>query len=108
MAWALIVGITLFFTLRPPALRLLALVYPMLMLVTVVVTANHYLMDAVGAAAVVALAGAVALTPRWWQTGRGSPLNTLRGLWLLRFGAVTPAAVPGASPAEPHPVRVAA
>lgn len=56
ISYALIVAFTLFWTLRTPALRGLALLYPFLMLVAVVVTANHFIMDAIGAAIVIGLA----------------------------------------------------
>ena len=46
---------------HPLAVRLLAGLYPLLMLFTVVVSANHYLLDAVGGALAVALATVVAL-----------------------------------------------
>jgi hypothetical protein len=109
MAWALIVGITLALTLRPLALRLLAPLYPVVMLVAVVVTANHYLMDAVGAAMAVAMAAVLALALRWWQTGRGGLPGTLRGLWTLRYGAPAPHDAPrGIASGRPGPVQAAA
>lgn len=73
ICYALIVGLTLAWALRPWVLRGLVLLYPVAMLVAVVVTANHYLMDAVGGAIVFTLAAAVALPLHvWWQ---GRPVN---------------------------------
>lgn len=65
MAWALTVGITLFWTLRHPLARALALCYPAFMLATVVVTGNHYIADALGAALVLSLATALAIGVEW-------------------------------------------
>jgi membrane-associated phospholipid phosphatase len=59
MAWALVVGSALLLLARPLPLRLLGVVYPGLMLVAIVVTANHFFLDA-AAAVVVVLAAAVA------------------------------------------------
>ena len=61
IAWALILSVTLVLTARPLLVRVLAAAYPAVMLVTVVVTGNHYLLDAVGGAAVVALGLVAAL-----------------------------------------------
>jgi hypothetical protein len=109
VAWALIVGITLALTARPLAVRLLAPLYPLVMLVAVVVTANHYLMDAVGATAVVAVAAMLALALRWWQTGRGSLTGTLRGLWSLRHGTPTSNVAPsGVESGRSSPAQAAA
>jgi hypothetical protein len=62
IAWALIVAITLLRLQRRPALHLAAGLYPCLMLAAVVITANHWLLDAAGAALDVAAAYAVAVT----------------------------------------------
>lgn len=56
MAWAIIAGISVVTVARQPLLRLAGALYPLIMLFTVVVTANHYLLDAFGAVVVVALA----------------------------------------------------
>lgn len=56
IAWALIVAITLIVLVRQPLIRLLAACYPCLMLLTVVITGNHYVMDGVGAAVAVIVA----------------------------------------------------
>jgi len=69
IAWSLIVGITLLMVARPLAVRVLAVIYPAIMLMTVVVTGNHYLLDALGGAAVVAL-GLVATLA--YARGRGT------------------------------------
>jgi hypothetical protein len=56
VAWAIIVGVTLILLARQPLIRLFGAIYPGIMVMTVVVTGNHYLMDAIGAVAVVAIA----------------------------------------------------
>jgi hypothetical protein len=56
VAWAIIVGVTLILLARQPLIRLFGAIYPGIMVMTVVVTGNHYLMDAIGAALVVAIA----------------------------------------------------
>jgi hypothetical protein len=73
VAWALIVGLTLAWTVRPMAVRLLALTWPALMVVTVVVTGNHYLADAGVAAALVGVAilGASSIE-QWHGSARAS------------------------------------
>jgi hypothetical protein len=61
VAWALIAGVTVFLIARHPLLRLFGLLYPILMVLTVVVTANHFLLDAAGAAVATGLATLLAL-----------------------------------------------
>ena len=56
VAWATIVGLTLAWAGKPLIVRLIALVYPLLMATTVIVTGNHYLSDALGAEVVVLIA----------------------------------------------------
>jgi len=50
MAWALLAGLALVLLARPVWAKAFGVVYPIIMLVAVVVTGNHYLLDAVGAA----------------------------------------------------------
>ena len=59
MCFALLVGVTGWRLVRRPWLRALLLAYPVLILVIVVITANHFLLDAV-AGAVTALLAAMA------------------------------------------------
>jgi hypothetical protein len=61
VAWALIVAGSVILFAHSLLPRLLAGLYPILMLFTVVVSANHYLLDAAGAALVVAVAAVIAL-----------------------------------------------
>jgi hypothetical protein len=61
MAWALVVGVALLALARPLPVRLLGIVYPALMLVAIVVTANHFFLDAVVAVPVVIAAAALAI-----------------------------------------------
>jgi hypothetical protein len=71
VAWALIVGACLLLIARHPLIRLLGLVYPAIMIFSVVITANHFLLDAVAALVVAGLATGLALalqvTFRWVQ-----------------------------------------
>lgn len=67
VAWALIVGACLLFVARNPLLRVLGVVYPALMIFAVVITANHFLLDAVGAAVVAGLATLLALALQAWS-----------------------------------------
>ncbi|HEY8287341.1 MAG TPA: phosphatase PAP2 family protein [Chloroflexota bacterium] len=69
ICYALIVGCTLAWALRPWGLRGLVLLYPVIMLVAVVVTANHYLMDGVGGVIVFGIAATTALTLYWARHG---------------------------------------
>lgn len=61
MAWALIAGSCLLVLGRPLVVRALGVLYPALMLLAIVVTGNHYLIDAAGGAVVAAVAFAIAL-----------------------------------------------
>lgn len=61
VAWALIVGACLLLIARNPLIRVLGVVYPALMIFTVVVTANHFLLDVFGSAFVAGLATVLAL-----------------------------------------------
>ncbi|MBV9282540.1 MAG: phosphatase PAP2 family protein [Chloroflexi bacterium] len=79
MACALIVAAFVFFASRNLVARLLAILYPAVMLFTVVVSANHYLLDAAGAVVVVLVATIVALLlPRALSRLRGGPGSGLR------------------------------
>lgn len=52
-SWTVIFGV-LFFQFRNPWLKVLGVVYPTMTLLAITITGNHYLMDAVGGAAVMA------------------------------------------------------
>ncbi|GAC1445595.1 MAG: hypothetical protein NVSMB52_07260 [Chloroflexota bacterium] len=69
IAWAIIASGTVIFLTRSATPRVLAAVYPVLMLVAVVVTGNHYLMDALGAIFIVVLALLAALAVERWKGG---------------------------------------
>lgn len=56
---AMLMGISLFWLLRPSPWRWLALLWPVGMVFTVMATANHWWLDAVGGAAVIAVAWAL-------------------------------------------------
>jgi hypothetical protein len=70
IAWALVAAAMVIWLARPLAVKLLAMVYPVLMLVAVVVTANHFLLDAIAATFVVLLAAGIAVLFECW---RGRP-----------------------------------
>jgi hypothetical protein len=71
MAWALVVGGALLVLARPLIFKLFGVVYPCLMLMAVVVTGNHFLLDAVGAVMVVTLAFAASLSLHGWVRRNG-------------------------------------
>jgi hypothetical protein len=61
MAWALVVGMSILMLTRSP-LRLFGILYPAAMLLAIVVTGNHFILDAIVAVPVVLLATAIAIT----------------------------------------------
>lgn len=63
-AWALILGVTLLLIGRFVLLRLLGLLYPVMMLATIVISGNHLWLDAAGSIVVVAAAVGIAV---WWH-----------------------------------------
>jgi hypothetical protein len=65
IAWATLFATTVILLSRSPVLRLLALVYPFFMLLAIVVTANHYIMDGVGGVVAVAVAASLVLAASW-------------------------------------------
>lgn len=71
MAWALVAGLSLVFLARAPWARIFGAIYPCLMLISVVVTGNHYFMDVLGGAGVVIAALLVA--GAWERYGRSIP-----------------------------------
>ena len=68
IAWSLWCAIVLFRCAKPVWIRVLGLLYPVLTLLVIVGTANHFIIDAVGSAAIIA-AGFVA---QWLLSGRGA------------------------------------
>jgi membrane-associated phospholipid phosphatase len=73
VAWALIVGLTVAWAAKPLLVRVLGLLYPLLMLTTVVVTGNHYISDGLGALAVVSVSTLVAVLIARRQANGESP-----------------------------------
>lgn len=67
MVWAIVAGGAVIFLARPLIFRLLGLLYPCLMLVAVVVSANHFVLDAAGAMGVVVIAAIVAAWVERWK-----------------------------------------
>ena len=76
-AWALILGVTLVLLGRHVVLRLVGLLYPVMMLATILISGNHLLLDAAGSVIVVTVAVITALvlhrrlSPRPFLDGRG-------------------------------------
>jgi membrane-associated phospholipid phosphatase len=88
IAWALIVGASIALLVGPLLIRLLAGLYPLLMLLTVVVSANHYLLDAAGGALAAVLATMLALL---FDVGRRYLRCTRWTTTRLKFPTVVPA-----------------
>jgi hypothetical protein len=65
IAWATIVTTTVILLAPKVAIRLLALFYPVLMTLATVMTANHYIMDAVGGVLTVGVAAPIAALINW-------------------------------------------
>ncbi|MGH2410631.1 MAG: phosphatase PAP2 family protein [Chloroflexota bacterium] len=86
VAWATIVGVTIFWAARSWIMRILGLVYPFVMLTTVIVTGNHFLSDALGAEAVVLIALLCAILMAWRASGHHSLRRVLNQLERLRHG----------------------
>lgn len=94
ICYALIVGLTLAWAMRRSAFQVLPLLYPVAMLVAVVVTANHYIMDAVGGVIVFCLAATAALSLYWLRRradrraarpkAAATPATAGRGAWTGR------------------------
>ena len=68
IGWALWCGLTLFMCARSKWVRGLGLAYPVFTLIVIVGTANHYIIDAVGGAIVIA----VAFGLQWMFSGHGA------------------------------------
>ncbi|MGH2559123.1 MAG: phosphatase PAP2 family protein [Thermomicrobiales bacterium] len=67
VAWSIVAGALLFAAFRRRWALAVAIIHPLLMAISVVITGNHYLLDVVGGIAV--LLAAIALTP--WLGRRG-------------------------------------
>lgn len=80
VGWALIVGLSIAWAARPLIVRLLGLIYPLIMLTTVIVTGNHYISDGLGAVIVVCIATVLALLILCWRARDGSVSRTLARL----------------------------
>ncbi len=68
IAWATIVAAALLLLSRNPLVRVFAVIYPAIMMLAIVVTANHYIMDGVGSLIAVGLAAPLALAIGWRGT----------------------------------------
>jgi hypothetical protein len=67
MGWAFVASAAVVWLARPVWIKVVAALYPGLMLVSIVVTGNHFVMDAVGAVFVVIPAVLTALAYEWWR-----------------------------------------
>jgi hypothetical protein len=67
VVWALIAGATLVILARPPIIRAIGVLHPVLICTAVLITANHYIADCLGAMAVVVIAYGLALVVSRWQ-----------------------------------------
>lgn len=77
MGYAALIGVVTFTLARARWLRVLAVAYPALVFVTITVTANHFVVDALAGVVVMALGhGAVAA---WARVRRPEPRRTSRG-----------------------------
>jgi hypothetical protein len=80
--WSLLLGLGVFWTASRPEVRLLGLLWPAIMCLTIVATANHYLLDAAGGLIAVSLGFALALKLRSLAQNNGrmpAPLTWLAG-----------------------------
>ncbi len=87
-AWALVAGVTLLILARPVLFRAFGATYPILMLLAIVVTGNHFLLDAAAAVAVVGVAFVASLAFEWWQGTFRPPWHDLHPF--QRGAAATP------------------
>ncbi len=85
VAWALIVGLTLAWAAKPLLIRALALSYPVIMILVVIITGNHYLLDALGAIGVVLASGVLVTLYTWWRQGGDSFIAFVGHLHALRL-----------------------
>lgn len=68
IAWALWAGIAIYQCAKPMWVRVLGLLYPWLTLLVIVGTANHFVIDAVGGAVIIA----AGFSFQWLMSGRGA------------------------------------
>ena len=73
VAWAIIIGLTLVFLARHPLIKALGAIYPGVMLFTVIVTGNHYVMDGIGAILAVGVAAVPALAIEYVRRRTAAP-----------------------------------
>jgi len=85
VAWALIVGLTLAWAAKPLLIRAVALAYPVLMILVVIITGNHYVLDALCAVCVVLTSVVLVTLYTWWRQGDQSFGAVLRRLNAARL-----------------------
>ena len=94
-AWAIWAGLSVFMCARRLWVRVLGLIYPFFTVLVIIATANHYLVDALGGAAIVVVAfgiqavlsGHGAYTPPWDAPDFGRPDPPLPNLRPSRLAA---------------------
>jgi len=67
VVWAIIAGATLVILARPPIFRAIGVLHPILISTAVLITANHYIADCLGAVVVVVIAYGLALLVSHWK-----------------------------------------
>jgi membrane-associated phospholipid phosphatase len=73
-AWSTWCALVLVPTMRRPWLKALAIAYPLLTLFAIVVTGNHYVLDAAGGVVILLMGSAVG---QWWASrGPGREVST--------------------------------
>ena len=71
--WSLLIGVGLALSLRSPLGWLLGALLPTLMLLAVIITANHFIFDVVAGLAVCLIGLLAAAAFEWWQGSRTEP-----------------------------------
>jgi membrane-associated phospholipid phosphatase len=77
IAWSTWTALALWPLVRPRWGRVLLASYPVLMMFSTVVTANHYLLDAVGGWGALVMGYALASWRDWWPWRRAEPVPSL-------------------------------
>lgn len=85
VGWALIVALTLFWVVRQPLVRFGALLWPVTMMATVIVTGNHYIADSVGAACLLTISVTAAVLLEGRRLHESAFVPTLARIYQLRY-----------------------
>jgi hypothetical protein len=82
--WSLLLGLVIFSVAKHPALKAFGLAWPVAMFFAIVMTANHYILDAIVGAAVSFAGFGIALALERW---RPLAISWVRGRWWPEPGA---------------------